>query len=120
VEFKILLTQPHILDSLVELSNGYDDIDGTGGLDDQEGSGEFEDQDGLGRPDNQDGTSEPNDPTRSGGLNDPHRSGRPDDLDVWADSMIPNDLGMPDPNDLGMPDKPKDLAGSGQPNDTNW
>jgi len=35
VKFEILLTQPHILYSLVELSNGYDDPDG---LDDQDRS----------------------------------------------------------------------------------
>ncbi|QCD95586.1 hypothetical protein DEO72_LG6g280 [Vigna unguiculata] len=110
VEFEILLTQPHILDSLVELSNG---------LDNQDGSGRFDDQDGSGGPDDQDGPSGPDDPTRSGGLNNAHESGRTDDLDVRADSMTPNDLGMHDPNDLGMPDRPKDLARSGQPNDTN-
>jgi len=52
VEFEILLTQPLILDSLVELSNEYDDQDGSGG---------FEDQDGSGRSDDQDRTSGPND-----------------------------------------------------------
>jgi len=96
VEFKILLTQPHILDSLVELSNGYEDPNGTGGLDDQDESGGFDDQDG---------SSGPDDLTRSGELEDPHGSGRSDDLDVLVgsktktcrvDSMTPNDLGMPD------------------------
>jgi len=31
VEFEILLTQPYILNSMVELSNGYEDPDGLGG-----------------------------------------------------------------------------------------
>jgi len=120
VEFEILLIQPHILDFMVELWNGYDDPDETGRLDDRDGSGGFNDHNGSGGPNDQDGTSGPDDPTRSGGLDDPHGSGRLDDLDVRADSMAVNDLVMPHPNDLRMHDRPKDLAGLGQPNDTSW
>jgi len=65
VEFEINLTQPHILDSLVELSNRYDDLDRMGKLDDQDGWNGFDDQDGFDDPnglDDPDGFDDPDGP----------------------------------------------------------
>ncbi|QCD87559.1 hypothetical protein DEO72_LG3g2098 [Vigna unguiculata] len=63
----------YILEKEVKkLSNGLDDLDGSGGLDDQDESDGLNDQDKSGGPDDQDGPSGFNDPTRLGGLDVPH------------------------------------------------
>ena len=77
MEFEILLTQPHNLDSTPNGPGKPDNHDRLGWLDTPDVSDRHDDTNRLSRPDDPHGFGDPDDLEVSGGPDDPNMSGRP-------------------------------------------